>query len=51
MPIIELLRYVTESGQEVLREWLDDLHDTRAVAGIVMRMDRLADGNFGDCKP
>ena len=49
--MIEVLRYVTESGQEVIREWLDELHDARAVTKIVMRTDRLADGNFGDCKP
>jgi putative addiction module killer protein len=35
----------------MVRQWLDDLHDPRAVAKIVMRMDRLAYGNFGDCKP
>jgi putative addiction module killer protein len=51
MPMIEVLRYVTESGREVIREWLDELHDARAVTKIVMRTDRLADGNFGDCKP
>ena len=49
--MIELLRYVTESGQELIREWLDELRDARAVTKIVMRIDRLADGNFGDCKP
>ena len=49
--MIEVLRYVTESGREVIREWLDELHDARAVTKIVMRTDRLADGNFGDCKP
>jgi putative addiction module killer protein len=49
--MLEVLRYVTESGREVVREWLDDLHDARAVTRIVMRFDRLADGNFGDCKP
>jgi putative addiction module killer protein len=51
MPMIDVLRYVTESGREVIREWLDDLHDARAVTKIIMRTDRLADGNFGDCKP
>jgi putative addiction module killer protein len=49
--MIEVLRYVTASGQELIREWLDALHDARAVARIVMRIDRLAGGNFGDCKP
>lgn len=49
--MIEVLRYVTESGREVIRGWLDELHDARAATKIVMRIDRLADGNFGDCKP
>jgi putative addiction module killer protein len=49
--MIDVLRYVTESGREVIRAWLDELHDARAVTKIVMRMDRLAEGNFGDCKP
>jgi putative addiction module killer protein len=51
MSMMEVLRYVTESGLELIREWLDDLHDAKAVTRIVMRFDRLADGNFGDCKP
>jgi len=48
--MIELLRYVTESGRELIREWLEGLHDPRAAAKVVMRLDRLAGGNFGDCK-
>jgi putative component of toxin-antitoxin plasmid stabilization module len=51
MPMMEVLRYVTESGREIIREWLDGLHDARAAAKIIMRIDRLAGGNFGDCKP
>jgi putative addiction module killer protein len=46
-----VLRYVTESGRDLVRDWLDELHDARAAARIVMRMDRLANGNFGDCRP
>src|SRR5271154_6316349 len=49
--MVDVLRYVTESGRELIREWLDELRDPRAVTKIVMRTDRLADGNFGDCKP
>jgi putative addiction module killer protein len=49
--MIQVLRYVTETGREVVREWLDDLNDARAVTRIIMRIDRLAAGNFGDCKP
>jgi putative addiction module killer protein len=48
---MELLRYVTQTGLDLVREWLDELNDPRAVTKIVMRMDRLSEGNFGDCKP
>jgi putative addiction module killer protein len=49
--MLEVLRYVTETGRDLIRDWLDNLHDAKAVARVVMRMDRLANGNFGDCKP
>jgi putative addiction module killer protein len=49
--MVQVLRYVTESGKEVIRDWLDGLHDASAVTRIIMRIDRLAEGNFGDCKP
>jgi len=49
--MVEVLRYVTESGRDLVQHWLENLHDPRAAARIVMRMDRLANGNFGDCKP
>ncbi len=49
--MIEVLRYLTASGRDVVREWLDRLGDPKAAARIVMRIDRLAGGNFGDCKP
>ncbi len=31
--------------------WLDDLRDLKAKARIVIRLDRVAEGNFGDAKP
>jgi len=49
--MIRVVRYVNESGREVIREWLDELRDARATTKIVMRIERLANGNFGDCKP
>ena len=49
--MIEVLRYITDSGRDLVRDWLNELHDARAAARIVMRMDRLAHGSFGDCKP
>ena len=48
--MITVLRYVTESGQEVVTGWLLSLNDKQARARIEMRFFRLASGNFGDCK-
>lgn len=48
---MDVVRYITESGKDVFGEWLADLDDTRAAAKIVIRIDRLAAGNLGDCKP
>jgi putative addiction module killer protein len=48
---MEVIRYITNSGKDVFGEWLARLVDPRAAAKIVVRIDRLAAGNFGDCKP
>jgi putative addiction module killer protein len=48
--MIEILRYVTDSGKDVFGEWLAALKDARARAKIAARVARLAAGNFGDCK-
>ncbi|MGB9196799.1 MAG: type II toxin-antitoxin system RelE/ParE family toxin [Terriglobales bacterium] len=49
--MIEIRRYFTSSGRDVFGEWLAELKDVRTRAKIVARIDRLAAGNFGDCKP
>jgi putative addiction module killer protein len=48
---IQIRRYVTESGKDVFGEWLSGLKDARTQARVVARIDRLAVGNLGDCKP
>lgn len=48
---MEIRRYVTAAGKDVISEWLAELKDTRARAKIAVRIDRLSAGNFGDCKP
>jgi len=50
-PGIQIRRYVSESGKDVFGQWLSGLRDARTQAKIVARIDRLAVGNFGDCKP
>jgi len=47
---IEIRRYLTATGKDVFGEWLSALKDARTQAKIVARIDRLAVGNFGDCK-
>lgn len=47
----EILRYVTAGGKDVFGEWLAKVNDARAQAKIVIRIDRVAAGNFSDCKP
>jgi putative addiction module killer protein len=48
--VIEIRRYLTAAGQDVFGEWLSELKDVKARARIAMRIDRLANGNFGDAK-
>jgi len=47
---VQIRRYVTEAGRDVFGEWLSGVKDMRTRARILARIDRLATGNFGDCK-
>jgi putative addiction module killer protein len=49
--VIEVRHYVTRAGKDVFDDWLSKLADSRAQAKVVSRINRLAAGNFGDCKP
>jgi putative addiction module killer protein len=48
---IEIWHYLTASGKDVFESWIQSLEDDRAEARIDARINRLARGNFGDCKP
>jgi len=48
--VIEIRHYVSRAGKDVFDEWLSELGDARAQAKIASRINRLAAGNFGDCK-
>ena len=48
--MFEVQVYTTESGQTVFKGWLRKLSDTRAQAAIIRRINRMQNGNFGDCK-
>lgn len=46
-----LLHYVTPEGKSTIAKWLEELPDRRAAARVAVRMQRLEQGIFGDCKP
>ena len=48
---IEIRHYVSRAGKDVFDDWLTRLADARAQAKIAVRINRLAAGNFDDCKP
>ena len=48
--MIEIRHNVTSAGKDVFDDWLTELADARAQAKIATRINRLAAGNFGDCK-
>jgi putative addiction module killer protein len=48
--VIEVRHYVSRAGKDVFDDWLTQLADAHAQAKIASRINRLAAGNFGDCK-
>ena len=49
-PVIEIRRYVTPTGKDVVGDWLAGL-DNQTRARVATRIDRVSLGNFGDCRP
>jgi putative addiction module killer protein len=48
--MIEIRHYVSRSGRDIFDHWLTQLADARAQAKVAVRINRIAAGNFGDCK-
>ena len=48
--MFEIRRYRTLAGKEPFTDWLSNLHDRQAQARILIRLERLELGNFGDSK-
>jgi putative addiction module killer protein len=46
----DIRHYISRSGKDVFDDWLSELPDTRTQAKVAARINRLAAGNFGDCK-
>ena len=51
MTVYRTADYLTEDGHDPLKEWLVNLTDRQARARVLVRVQRMAAGNFGDCKP
>ena len=49
--MFEVQAYKDEAGRVPYAEWLRVLVDTQAKARVLVRVARMAAGNFGDCKP
>ena len=46
----EIQYYRTSDGQRPFIEWLESIPNTNTQARIQARLERLEDGNFGDCQ-
>ena len=46
----EINNYLTESEQDPYATWLSNLRDRQAKARVIVRVDRMSTGNFGDVK-
>ena len=49
--MFELIHYQKEDGADLFGQWLEGLKDRQARVRIAVRLVRLENGNFGDCKP
>jgi putative addiction module killer protein len=48
MNSVEIHHYLTSAGTDPYQRWLDELKDLRGRVTIQRRIDRIANGNFGD---
>ena len=47
----EIQYYRTTDGQNPFIEWIESIRNMNTQARIQARLERLEDGNFGDCQP
>lgn len=46
----DIVAFRGREGGVPFEDWLDELHDKRAVARVLARLARVRQGNLGDCK-
>ena len=49
--MFELQDYLSSEGVDPYARWLTELADRQAKARVLVRVQRMAAGAFGDCKP
>ena len=49
--MFEVEDYLSPDGEDPYKKWLAELADKQARACVLVRVLRMAAGNFGDCKP
>ena len=49
--MFEVEDYQSADGKDPYIDWLNGLSDRMAKARVAVRVQRMAAGNFGDCKP
>ncbi len=49
--MFEIYHYLTRQGVDVYESWFVSLADRSAKLRVAARLDRVEQGNFGDCKP
>ena len=49
--MFQVLTYVDDDGYKPYADWLAKMVDKHAKTRILLRVGRMAGGNFGDCKP
>ncbi|WP_074890037.1 type II toxin-antitoxin system RelE/ParE family toxin [Pseudomonas graminis] len=47
----QVRHYLSANGDDLYQQWLDELKDRSAKARITTRINRVAAGALGDCKP
>jgi len=47
----QIIDYLTPDRRDPFKDWLAGLADRQARARVLVRIQRMAAGNFGDCKP
>ena len=50
-PSEKILKIYSEDGREPFTDWLKSIKDFRTQLRINSRIDRIEQGNFGDCEP